>query len=81
LDESQQQHQRRSQEVEDEVVAHQKMQVLLNQLEPTWTLLLDCWNQPVRNITRILDWVFIADLGDYFDHLHDEGCMKVALQR
>jgi hypothetical protein len=28
----------------------------------------------------MLDWLLIANLGDYFDHLHDEGCMKASLQ-
>lgn len=67
--------------MEVEVVAHQKTQDLLNQLEPTWALLLDCWNQPSKEHNGMLDRLFIVDLGDHFDHLHNEGCMKATLQR
>jgi hypothetical protein len=35
---------------------------------------------PVRHIVGVFDWLLKASLGDYFDHLHDKGCMETPLE-
>jgi hypothetical protein len=42
-----------------------------------------CWIvgiNPVGDIAGVLDILLISDLGDHFNHFHNERCMKTTLQ-
>jgi hypothetical protein len=51
---------------------------------PCWSPLSTCsWVvgvNPVRHVAGVFDRLLKASLGDYFDHLHDKGCMETPFE-